>query len=135
MIRWILAVALLSEAVPLGAAVAERDLLGVGDQEETDWSGGVLARGATITAVEPWRFDVGDAMQAGHRWKMKSRRIRVFGAAATQTPGPVSPTALFQPTTIAPRPFSSNGIIVSLTGETEEAQSSYRPRAAYSPFV
>src|SRR5215831_11054590 len=121
MIRWMLAVALLSEAAPVGATVAVRVLLGVGDQEETDWSGGVVARGATVAAVEPWRFDAGDTMQPGNRWKMKSRRIRVFGAAATPPPGTVSPTALFQPTTVAPRPFSSNGVIVSLTGETEDS--------------
>ena len=51
MIRWILAVALLAEAVPAGAAVAVRVLLGVGDQEETDWSGGVTARGASIVTT------------------------------------------------------------------------------------
>jgi hypothetical protein len=119
MIRWILAVALLAEAVPAGAAVAVRVLLGVGDQADTDWSGGVTARGATIASVEPWRFDTGDAMQPGNRWKMKSRRVRLFGASAAPAPGPV-PTTLFQPTTPVTRPFSSNGVIVSLTGETED---------------
>src|SRR5438045_9756245 len=88
MFRLLLAVALLTQVAPLRAAVAVRVLLGVGDQEETDWSGGVTARGASIAAVEPWRFDTGDAMQPGNRWKMKSRRIRVFGAAAPPASGP-----------------------------------------------
>jgi hypothetical protein len=80
---WILAVALLAVAVPSQAAVAVRVLLGVGDQAETDWSGGVAAQGAALAAVEPWRFDGSDAMLPGNRWKMTSRRIRLFGAAAT----------------------------------------------------
>jgi hypothetical protein len=134
MIGWILAVVLLlAEAAPACAAVAVRVLLGVGDQEETDWSGGVAVRGALIAAIEPWRFDTDDAMQPGNRWKMKSHRIRVFGGAATPAPGTVSPTALFQPTTVAPRPFSSNGVVVLLTGETEESSIEVQtPRGAFT---
>src|SRR5205823_3183175 len=107
----------LAQAAPLRAAVAVRVLLGVGDQEETDWSGGVTARGASIAAVEPWRFDTADAMQPGNRWKMKSRRIRVFGAAAPPASGPAPASNIFTPTTVSARPFSSNGVVVSLTGE------------------
>src|SRR6478752_2696581 len=101
MIRLILGVALLAQTVPARAAVAVRVLLGVGDQEDTDWSGGVTARGATIAAVEPWRFDTGDAMQPGNRWKMKSRRIRAFGAASTPTStSAATPSNVFTPTTV-----------------------------------
>src|SRR5437762_4458502 len=111
MTRWILVLALFAEAAPAAAAIAVRVLLGVGDQEETDWSGGVSARGASIAAVEPWRFDAGDAMQSDNKWKMKSRRIRVFGGAPAPTPGtaPSSSTQIFTPPTVYPRPFCSNG--------------------------
>ena len=95
---WIFSAALVA-AQSLHAAVAVRILLGVGDQAETDWSGGVTARGAAIAAVEPWRFDGKDAMLAGNKWTMSSRRIRLFGGV----------------TTPAVRPFSANGVIVALT--------------------
>src|SRR5947207_5500092 len=105
MTRWILAIALLAEAAPARAAVVVRVLLGVGDQEETNWSGGVAARGAAIASVEPWRFDGGDAMLPGHRWKMASRRIRLFGAAVSAGAAPSA--AVFTPTTVTQRPFSA----------------------------
>jgi hypothetical protein len=94
--------------------------MGVGDQEETNWSGGVTARGAAIAGVEPWRFDAGDSMLPGNHWRMTTHRTRVFGGEAIPTGG--ARGTLFQaPTTVAPRPFSANGIIVLLTGETEDS--------------
>ncbi|MSV29195.1 MAG: hypothetical protein EXQ52_10715, partial [Bryobacterales bacterium] len=118
MTPWILAVALFAGAASAQAAVAVRILLGVGDQAETDWTGGVIARGASIASLEPWRFDATDTMLPGNRWKMSSRRIRLFGAAATPAPGP---RLQFAPITPVTRPFSANGVIVSLTGETEDS--------------
>ena len=127
-----LVVALLAGAELSHAAVAVRVLLGVGDQAETDWSGGVVAQGATIAAVEPWRFDVGDAMLPGNRWKMSSRRIRLFGAAVTP-PAAGAPRLQFAPITPVVRPFSANGVVVSLTGETEDSTLEVRtPRGAFS---
>src|SRR5579864_296925 len=132
MIRWILAVALIAEAAPLRAAVAVRVLLGVGDQEDTDWSGGVTARGASIASVEPWRFDAGDAMEAGNRWKMKSRHIRAFGASSPPAPGQSS-TTTYTPTTPVSKPYSSNGVIVSLANETEDSSIEIQtPRGAFT---
>src|SRR5947207_14020210 len=112
MTRWILVLALVAEAAPAGAAVGVRVLLGVGDQEETDWSGGVSARGASIAAVEPWRFDAGDAMQSDNKWKMKSRRIRVFAGAPAPILGtaPSSWSQIFTPPAVHPRPVSSHGV-------------------------
>src|SRR5262245_7763853 len=101
-------------ATQIHATVAVRVLLGVGDTTETDWSGGVTAQRATIATVEPWRFDYNDAMQPGNRWKMSSRAIRLFGAAATQ-PAPGAPRVQFTPTTPVNRPMSANGVIVLLT--------------------
>src|SRR5258708_35954831 len=132
MTTWILAVALSAGVGSSNAAVAVRVLLGVGDQAETDWSGGVVAQGAAISAVEPWRFDGGDAMLPGNRWKMSSRRIRLFGAAAVQPPSS-GPRVQFAPTTPVVRPFSANGVIVSLTGETEDSTLVVRtPGGAFS---
>ncbi|MEO7648880.1 MAG: hypothetical protein ABIZ80_00295, partial [Bryobacteraceae bacterium] len=115
MIRSILTLALLVQAAP--AAVAVRILLGVGDQEAANWSGGVTARGASITGMEPWRFDGDDAMQPGNRWKMSTHQIRVFGGAAVPIP----------------RPLSGNGVVVQLTGETEDSSLEVQtPRGAFS---
>jgi hypothetical protein len=110
MIIWILAVGLLAVAVPSQAAVAVRVLLGVGDQAETDWSGGLAAQGAAIAAVEPWRFDGGDVMLPGNRWKMTSRRIRLFGAAATP-PAANAPRLQFAPITPVNRPCNPSRCI------------------------
>ena len=129
----ILAFALLLAGAGLShAAVAVRVLLGVGDQAETDWSGGVAAQGAAIAAVEPWRFDAGDAMLPGNRWKMSSRRIRLFGAAATP-PAANAPRLQFAPITPVVRPFSANGVVVLLTGETEDSALEVQtPRGSFS---
>lgn len=115
---WMLAAALLTTVAPADGAVAVRVLLGVGDAQETDWSGEVAARGASIRSVEPWRFDGDDTMLPGNRWKMSSRRIRLFGAASVSAP--------------APRPFSSNGVMVLLEGETEDSSLEVRtPRGTF----
>lgn len=96
------------------AAVAVRVLLGIGDTTSTDWSGEVTVRGATIRAVEPWRFDGDDAMQSGNRWKMSTHLIRLFGAAAARAHVP-------------------NGVIVLLDGESENTQLDVQtPRGAFS---
>src|SRR5258706_14838540 len=127
-----LAVAFLAGAGLSHAAVAVRVLLGVGDQAETDWSGGITAQGATIAALEPWRFDTGDAMLPGNRWTMKTRRIRLFGAAATP-PAAAAPRLQFAPTTPVNRPFSANGVVVLLNGETENSAIEVQtPRGAFS---
>ena len=132
MSKRILAVALLALAGPSQGAVAVRVLLGVGDQANTDWSGGVTARGATIAAVEPWRFDGADAMLPGNRWKMMSRQIRLFGASATPPPAN-APRLQFAPTTPVARPFSANGVVILLSGETEGSSLEVKtPRGTFS---
>ena len=119
MIRLILTMSLLLEAFPAGAATAVRILLGVRDQTETNWSGGVTARGARITAVEPWRFDHDDAMLPGNRWKISTHVTRRFGAAALA----------------AGRSFSANGVVVVLDSETgESALDVETPHGAFSPM-
>src|SRR5262245_3880831 len=95
--RLILTLILLGESAR--AEVAVRILLGVGDQAVTSWDGGVTARGARITAVEPWRFDGDDAMLPGNRWKMSARQIRLFGAAAAPAAAAAATRLQFTPTT------------------------------------
>src|SRR5712691_9537489 len=104
MIRFIVPLILLV-AAPVSAATAVRILLGVADSAETNWNGGVTARGARITAVEPWRFDGDDAMLPGNRWKISTHVTRRFGTAANP----------------ALRTYSANGVVVQLDGETEES--------------
>src|SRR5580700_5970368 len=89
-----------------------RILLGAGDETETKWDGGVTARGATITAVEPWRFDTGDAMEPGNAWKMSTHAARRFGATG------VTPA-------VAPQ-VVANGVLVLLDHETSTAEVNVR---------
>jgi hypothetical protein len=129
--RLILILILLVDAAR--AEVAVRILLGVGDQAITNWDGGVTARGARITAIEPWRFDGDDAMLPGNRWKMSSRQIRLFGAPAAPAAGAAAPRLQFTPTTPVVRPFSANGVVVLLSGETEESSLDVQtPRGAFT---
>jgi hypothetical protein len=93
-------------------ATGVRILLGTGDQAETRWDGGVTATGATITAVEPWRFDTGDAMEPGNAWKMSTHEARRFAAAG------VTPAA-------APL-MAANGVLVLLDNETANTELSVR---------
>ncbi len=116
MIRFILPLILLL-AAPASAATAVRILLGVAESAETNWNGGVTARGARITAVEPWRFDGDDAMLPGNRWKMSTHLMRRFGTA-------VNP---------AVQTFGANGVVVQLEGETEDTVLDVdTPRGAFS---
>ena len=82
------------------AGVSARILLGVGDTAETVWDGEIIVRGAQIAALDPWRFDGGDAMLGGNRWKMSTHPVRVFSSAAAGAP--------------AARPVVPNGVIVQL---------------------
>jgi hypothetical protein len=88
-------------APPARAAVSVRLQLGVGDTAATRWDGDVTARGARIAALEPWRFEDGDAISAGNHWKASTRRIRIF--LGDRFPK---------------RPFVPNGVVVTLDGET-----------------
>jgi hypothetical protein len=106
------------------AAVGVRILLGVGDQTETKWDGEVSATGATITAVEPWRFDHDDTLLPNNSWKLTTHRMRRF--------------APFQ--TIAP-PMVANGVLVLLDRESENtaltvrtAQGNFSVRLAEIPY-
>src|SRR5260370_1748234 len=104
-------VLLLAFAVLAPGAVGVRILLGVGSETETSWDGEVTATGATIAAVEPWRFDQGDRMLPGNAWKMSTHRVRRFaGAAAAGTQAP----------------FVPNGVLVLLDRETENAELNVR---------
>ncbi len=85
-------------------AVSVRVLLGIADRTATRWDGSVEARGADVTALDPWRFEGADAI-AGSAWKMTTHAIRLFGAAPP-----------------AGRPVVANGIIVHLAARREDAE-------------
>ena len=79
MLTWIIPVFAAISLPPLSAETGVRILVGIGDKENVKWDGGVTARGASIVSVEPWRFDNGDSMLGGNRWKMSTHFIRLFG--------------------------------------------------------
>src|ERR1700722_14264870 len=85
------------------AAVGVRILLGLTDTESAKWDGGVTARGANITSVEPWRTE-GDDKITGHDWKMSTHPIRVFGGGNRVPPAVVA-----------------NGVIVFIDGESDSS--------------
>jgi hypothetical protein len=85
-------------------AVSVRVLLGVTDHAPARWDGSVEARGADVTALDPWRFEGADAI-AGSSWKMTTHAIRLFGTAPPEG-----------------RPVVANGIIVHLAARQEDAE-------------
>jgi len=95
-------------ALLANGATGVRILLGTGDQTETKWDGSITARGATITAVEPWRFDSGDSMEPGNAWKMSTHEPRRFAAAGI--------------TAAAARQIVPNGVLVLVDNETAGAE-------------
>ena len=101
--RYITIATLLCAVSPAQAAVGVRILLGLTDTASAKWDGSVTARGATISSIEPWRFEPEDKI-SGHDWKISTHEIRLFG-------GQIRPQT----------PFVANGVIVFLTGESNSS--------------
>lgn len=72
------------------AAIGVRVLFGVTDTSEVKWDGSATARGARITSIEPWRFDVGDAVVSDNSWQVSTHRIRLFGGGQLVAPNVVA---------------------------------------------
>jgi hypothetical protein len=99
---------LMALAAPVGLAqnaIGIRILLGLEGKLGDKWDGSVTASGARVTSVEPWRFDIGDAMGPNNSWKAAVHPIRLFGGAQR---APV-------PTPIA------NGVVVFLDSSNDNA--------------
>jgi len=103
--RLLLLAALLPSLVQ--SAVGVRILLGVGETKEAAWDGNVTASGATITAVEPWRFDRGDSLLPSNAWKMSTHQVRRFAASFQGLGAP---------------PVAANGVLVLLDGESDNTE-------------
>ena len=58
--------------------VSVRILLGVNDTASTVWDGSVAADGASVVALEPWRFEGSDSI-SGSSWRFSTHMIRLFG--------------------------------------------------------
>jgi hypothetical protein len=93
------------------AAVGVRLLLGFTDKSSVKWDGSAAARGARVTKVDPWRFDVvaasdgspeADSIRGTDSWVLSTHRGRGWG--------------------FEPRPFVANGVIIWLDGESESTQ-------------
>lgn len=103
---------LLAAVAPLAeSAVGVRILLGVGDTTETKWDGDVTATGATIRAVEPWRFDKDDAMLPANAWKVSTHQARRFAASFQGLGAP---------------PVVANGVLVLLERESDNTELNVR---------
>ena len=87
-------------------AVGVRILLGMEGKAGDKWDGSATATGARITSVEPWRFDVGDAMGPNNSWKASIHPIRLFGGAQRR---PATP------------PSIANGVLVFLDSASDNA--------------
>ena len=68
--------------------------------DDAKWEVAVVSRGASIRAVEPWRFEGEDVILPDHSWKFSTHRIRLFGGG--------------------PKPFVPNGLIVTLENAGED---------------
>lgn len=107
----------------LQAAVGVRVVLGLTDRTETKWDGSVTAQGGRVTAIEGWRFEQGDQV-TGTSWAASTHRIRLFGGGRQGQP-----------------PFTANGIVAWIDGESEStvlsfqtAQGNFSVKLADIPF-
>lgn len=94
--------------VSLHAAVGVRVILGLTDRTETKWDGSVSAQGGRVASVEGWRFEGGDQV-SGTSWRASTHRIRLFGGGRQGLP-----------------PFTANGVVVWLDGESDSTQLSFQ---------
>jgi hypothetical protein len=96
--------------------ISIRVLLGATDTESATWDGGVTARGANITVIEPWRFEGTDRLD-GNRWRVSTHVARRFGAANQGVQPPVV----------------ANGLVLTLSGpgvlEFDTAQGNFEIRS------
>ena len=91
-----------------GAGTGVRILLGATDTESVRWNGSVTARGAQVTAVEPWRFEGQDAILTGNSWRASTHAIRLFGNGGQ--------FGLTRP------PHVANGVIVRLSSGNPDVE-------------
>jgi hypothetical protein len=115
-------------AVPLMAqnVVSVRILLGVGDTTSVRWDGTIEASGASIQAIDPWRFEGADGI-VDHMWHVSTHTVRLFsGTVPAALPG---------------SGIVANGVIVtaSLPGDDAEfkvttAQGDFSFRASQAPY-
>ncbi|MGH9665233.1 MAG: hypothetical protein ACRD9L_12480, partial [Bryobacteraceae bacterium] len=108
MVRLLAVCAAMALGLECQAAVSVRLLLGVTDRQSTQWDGSVTTEGGSVTRLEPWRFEGQDDI-AGSSWRCSTHKIRLFGQQA----GPNAP-------------FMANGVVVTLTGESEQTTLSVR---------
>jgi hypothetical protein len=83
--------------------VSVRILLGITDTAATVWDGSVAAEGASVVALEPWRFEGSDAIN-GSGWRLSTHMIRLFGGGANPN-----------------RQFVANGVIAHLSAGRPDA--------------
>lgn len=103
---------LLAALTPLAqSAIGVRILFGVGETKETNWDGDVTTTGATIIAVEPWRFDRGDTMLPSNAWKLSTHQARRFAASFQGLGAP---------------PVVANGVLVLLDRESDNTELNVR---------
>ncbi len=86
----------------LEAACGVRLLLGLTDSGPVRWDGSLTVTGGRLAGLEPWRFDLDDAVTGAASWRASTRRARLFSGGRS-----------------APPPFVANGVIVWLEGESD----------------
>ena len=88
-----------------------RILLGVGDSQSTHWDGSLSATGPNIARLDPWRFQMGDAID-GNSWTMATHPIKLFlgGIFVANAHTDRGPT------------MASNGFIAQLTRANDDGR-------------
>lgn len=82
-----------------------RLVLGLTDTAETRWDGSATVRGATITSMDPRRFESSDALLENNAWRVSTHPIRLFGGQIQ-----------------VPRPVVANGVILWLDRSGEDVE-------------
>jgi hypothetical protein len=91
-----------------------RILLGVGDPQATRWDGSITASGATVSRLEPWRFEEPDTI-SGSDFKLSTHPIKLF-LGGVFVPNLANSKSL----------FVANGVVAQLTRVQEGAELSVK---------
>ena len=82
-----------------------RVLLGLNDKTSTRWDGSVTVQGGSVSRIDPWRFTPDDEIHRDNSWRVATHPILIDWDSWTDSP-----------------PFSDNGVIIWLSGESSDTQ-------------
>ncbi len=106
---------------PMPELVSFRILLGIGDNDPTEWNGRISLSQGTVTSIQGWNFSENDTTDYASTWTVSSRAAQ--------------PNAAQRQRGIARGVVIENGVIVSATGVAPQAKFSIETKQGNFSFL